>query len=87
MPKPPPAPVDFVLSEPVIELAQLLKAVGACDSGGEAKHLVQSGGVLVNGAPELRRGKKLVAGDVIFCRGRSWRCVEAKSPGGGKAPK
>lgn len=84
MPKPPPEPVDFVLSEPAIELAQLLKAVGACDSGGEAKHLVQSGGVLVNGAPELRRGKKLVPGDVVFCRGRSWRCVEGKAARGGK---
>lgn len=84
MPKPPPEPVDFVLSEPAIELAQLLKAVGACDSGGEAKHLVQSGGVLVNGAPELRRGKRLVAGDVVFARGRSWRCVAGKAARGGK---
>jgi len=86
VPKPPPAPVDYVLSESAIELAQLLKAVGACDSGGEAKHLVQSGGVLVNGAPELRRGKKLVAGDVVFARGRSWRCVAAKAMGGAKGP-
>ncbi len=83
MRKPPPEPIDYVLTEPTIELAQLLKSVGACDSGGEAKHLVQSGGVLVNGAPELRRGKKLAAGDVVAAKGRAWRCVAAGARGGG----
>ena len=34
-------------------------------SGGEAKVLIQAGEVLVNGEVETRRGRKLVAGDVV----------------------
>lgn len=48
-----------------IRLDQYLKLVGAVDSGGEAKHLIQSGVVQVNGEVETRRGRKLVSGDRI----------------------
>ena len=34
-------------------------------SGGEAKHTVADGQVLLNGAVETQRRKKIVAGDVI----------------------
>ena len=49
----------------VIRLGQLLKVAGIADSGGEAKALLQSGAVLVNGRPETRRGRQLRAGDVV----------------------
>ena len=51
--------------EPVITLGQALKASDLVGSGGEAKVLIQSGEVLVNGEVETRRGRKLVAGDVV----------------------
>ncbi len=63
--------------EPVtIRLDQYLKLVGAVDSGGEAKHLIQSGAVQVNGEVETRRGRKLVSGDRIEYAGESFE-VEA----------
>ncbi len=51
--------------EPVITLGQALKASDLVESGGEAKVLIQAGEVLVNGEVETRRGRKLVAGDVV----------------------
>ena len=51
--------------EPVITLGQALKASDLVGSGGEAKVLIQAGEVLVNGEVEIRRGRKLVAGDVV----------------------
>ena len=51
--------------EPVITLGQALKASDLVGSGGEAKVLIQAGEVLVNGEVETRRGRKLVAVDVV----------------------
>ena len=51
--------------EPAITLGQALKASDLVGSGGEAKVLIQAGEVLVNGEVEIRRGRKLVAGDVV----------------------
>jgi ribosome-associated protein len=69
--KPSPEPVRFALKgAPHVELGALLKLVGICDSGGEAKHLVQSGLVRVNGKVELRRGLKLAGGTRVEARGR-----------------
>ncbi len=55
-----------------IELAQFLKLQRVVGSGGEAKLLVQSGQVTVNGEVETRRGRKLAAGDVVKIAERSW---------------
>lgn len=55
-----------------IKLDSFLKAVNAVGSGGEAKLLIQDGMVKVNGAPELRRGRKLYRGDRVELRGRSY---------------
>ena len=46
-----------------ITLAQALKAAGLADTGGQAKHLVRSGAVRVNGVVETQPGRKLHAGD------------------------
>ena len=51
--------------EPTIKLDQFLKLADVVQSGGEAKHLIRSGVVLVNGETETRRGRKLRAGDVV----------------------
>ncbi|HNB22623.1 MAG TPA: RNA-binding S4 domain-containing protein [Candidatus Melainabacteria bacterium] len=49
----------------VIQLDQFLKLKGVTQSGGEAKHLIQSGEVKVNGSIDTRRKKKLGRGDVV----------------------
>ncbi|UFP96173.1 RNA-binding S4 domain-containing protein [Gloeobacter morelensis] len=48
-----------------IKLDQFLKLVGAVQTGGQAKILIQEGEVLVNGEVETRRGRKLQAGDQV----------------------
>ena len=54
--------------EPV-ELYKLLKFEGLAASGGEAKFLIAQGQVTVNGEVELRKRKKLMAGDIIEFNG------------------
>lgn len=60
-----------------IELAQFLKFAGAFGSGGEAKEAVVGGAVTVNGQPETRRGRKLVAGDIVALGSRRWKVTAA----------
>lgn len=48
-----------------LRLDDALKLAGIATTGGEAKMLIQSGAVRVNGEVETRRKRKLVEGDVI----------------------
>lgn len=50
-----------------IRLDAALKMSGAAETGGQAKVLVQSGGVSVNGEVCTMRGKKLRPGDRVVC--------------------
>ncbi|MBE9079261.1 RNA-binding S4 domain-containing protein [Romeria aff. gracilis LEGE 07310] len=51
--------------EGFIKLDQFLKLMQTSQSGGEAKMMIRSGLISVNGEPELRRGRKLYEGDVV----------------------
>ena len=53
------------LREDFIKLGQALKAAGLVESGVEAKEVIQNGLVVVNGEIDTRRGRKLVAGDIV----------------------
>ncbi len=64
------------LREDHIKLGQALKAAGMAGSGVEAKIVIQDGLVKVNGATETRRGKKLVAGDIVEYKGESVKIEE-----------
>lgn len=48
-----------------MKLDQFLKWQNLAESGGQAKHLIQEGHVMVNGEIETRRGRKLQSGDVV----------------------
>jgi len=56
---------DFVLNRDHVELNQLLKLAGLCDSGGAGKVLVASGAVMVDGVVELRKTCKVRAGQCV----------------------
>ena len=60
-----------------IKLDQFVKLTGIVGTGGQAKALIQGGGVQVNGEVETRRGRKLKAGDVVEFEGESFE-VEAE---------
>lgn len=57
--------VSFELNGEFVELNQLLKLVGLCDSGGAGKALVASGAVKVDGKQELRKTAKIRAGQRV----------------------
>ena len=53
------------IKDEFIKLGQLLKLAGFCDSGVDAKFVIQDGLVKVNGEVETQRGKKLYNGDIV----------------------
>lgn len=57
--------LQFELTGDYVELNQLLKLTGICDSGGAGKMLVASGEVSVDGKRELRKTCKIRAGQVV----------------------
>jgi len=69
-----------------ITLGQFVKVAGLASTGGEAKHLVTEGCVLVNTEVETRRGRKLAAGDVVEVHGRAAEVIvhpSGSGPSGG----
>lgn len=61
------ADVTFTLEVETIEVNQLLKLVGLCDSGGAGKAMVAEGRVQVDGQPERRKTAKIRAGQTVTC--------------------
>ena len=57
--------IDFELDRDYVELNQLLKLTGLCDSGGQGKQIVASGAVYVDGQQELRKTCKIHAGQIV----------------------
>lgn len=52
-------------ADDAITLNDVLKLSGLAGTGGQAKGLIQSGQVTVNGETETRRKRKLYEGDVV----------------------
>lgn len=52
-------------AEQFIELNTFLKVKNLASTGGQAKVLIRSGEILVNGEVETRNRKKLLAGDEV----------------------
>ncbi len=64
---------DVAIDSDMIRLGQFLKLADLVDTGGEAKILIASGDVTVNGEVDTRRGRQLHPGDVVIVQGRSAR--------------
>lgn len=60
------------MADEFIKLDQFLKVTDIARSGGEAKLLIRSGEVSVNGEMELRRGRKLYDNDVVAIEDKSF---------------
>ena len=58
--------IRFELDREYVELNQLLKLVGLCDSGGMGKAIVATGEVTVDGETELRKTAKIRVGQVVM---------------------
>lgn len=57
--------IDFELNGEYVELNQLLKLAGICDSGGAGKAIVAGGDVSVDGKQELRKTAKIRSGQTV----------------------
>ena len=66
---------EFELNGDYIKLDQLLKAASLVSSGGEAKILILSELVKVNGEVVIQRGKKIHKGDVVAYEGEQVKIV------------
>jgi ribosome-associated protein len=64
---------DIEIRGDTIRLGQALKLSGLADSGGEARAMMESGGVTVNGEVERRRGRQLHPGDEVAVEGEKVR--------------
>ena len=53
------------ISREPVELYKILKFEGLAASGGEAKSVIASGQVRVNGLVETRKRRKIVSGDFV----------------------
>ncbi|MGD1951472.1 MAG: RNA-binding S4 domain-containing protein [Leptolyngbyaceae cyanobacterium] len=60
------------MQDDFIKLSQFLKLKDLVQSGGEAKHLIQTGHIMVNDEVELRRGRKLYTGDRVTFAGQTY---------------
>jgi ribosome-associated protein len=55
----------FTITGEYIELIKLLKAAHICNSGGEAKQMVEEGLISLNGNIEYRKRAKIRKGDFV----------------------
>ena len=68
---------EIKITSEFIKLDAFLKLAGVCETGGQAKLLVQEGHVTVNGETCTMRGKKLRPGDVAAAGGREFEVAAA----------
>lgn len=66
---------DVPIDGDMIRLGQFLKLADLIETGGEAKIVIASGDVTVNGEVDTRRGRQLHPGDVVAVLGRTARVV------------
>lgn len=55
-----------------IELGKLLKYLGLAESGGQAKHMIASGEVSINGTAITQKSYKVQAGDKLSFSGNEF---------------
>lgn len=60
-----------------IKLQDLLKFAAAVQTGGEAKVVIQEGGVMVNGEVCTMRGRKIRPGDDVCFDGQHYAVIYA----------
>ena len=72
--------ISIPIETETIRLSQLLKLANVVQDGVEAKFRIANKEVKVNGAEEIRRGRKLVNGDRVEFAGEVYEIVTSNSP-------
>ncbi|MBD2796156.1 ribosome-associated protein YbcJ [Xenorhabdus sp. 18] len=68
--------IFYLDGHPYVELCDLLKFQGWCESGAAAKTVIAEGLVQVDHQPETRKRCKIIAGKVVTFNGGSVRVEE-----------
>jgi len=64
--------IDKISDKRYIELNTFVKIQGLASTGGQAKILIRSEKIFLNGTLETRNKKKLYDGDVVECEGKKY---------------
>ena len=67
--------VSIQIETDTIRLSQLLKLANVVQDGAEAKFRIANDEVRVNGAVEIRRGRKLRNGDMVEFDGETYEVI------------
>ena len=70
---------NIKINTPFIKLDALLKYTGEAVTGGQAKQIIETERVLVNGEPCLMRGKKIKNGDIVEVENNVYEIEEEKA--------
>ncbi|MEU9830724.1 RNA-binding S4 domain-containing protein [Streptosporangium sp. NPDC048047] len=68
----------FELETDYIPLCDLLKYCAVTDTGGQAKHFIAEGNVMVDGEVETRKTRKIREGQVVAGEGFEIRVIAAR---------
>lgn len=71
--------VSIAIKNATIRLSQLLKLANVVQDGAEAKFRISNKEVRVNGAVEIRRGRKLQNGDLVEFAGETYKVITGNS--------
>ena len=71
--------VSIPITTETIRLSQLLKLANVVQDGSEAKFRIANEEVTVNGAVEIRRGRKLYHGDRVEYAGETYEVLVINS--------
>jgi ribosome-associated protein len=65
----------YLENKAFIELHDLLKVMGLCDSGGSAKTAIAAGSVMVDKSVEFRKRCKIRTGQIIEFKNRTIKII------------
>ena len=69
--------IEFKLNgSEYIELKNLLKVSGLCETGGIAKIAIENGEVLIDGSVENRKGLKVKPGQIVTYKKKQIKVIE-----------
>lgn len=71
--------MNYIIFDEFIKLGDLLKDLDVISSGGQAKYYLPENPVIVDGEPEIRRGRKIYPNMSLVIEGNTINTIEANN--------
>ncbi|MBS7576798.1 MULTISPECIES: RNA-binding S4 domain-containing protein [unclassified Enterococcus] len=71
--------MNYIIFDEFIKLGDLLKDLNIISSGGQAKYYLPENPVIVDGEPEIRRGRKIYPDMLLLIEGNTINTIKANS--------